>query len=134
MKLIHEDISYRIRGGLFDVQNEVGLGRDEEMYHKAFASWLCEHEIPFYSKPRHELRLFDTIAHVLYPDFVVADQVVVELKSRSSALKDGDKAQLVNYLKLRNDRLGLLVNMNGAQLPRPLTKTPVWDKGLSIVS
>lgn len=111
MTLIHEDISYRIRGGLFEVQNEVGLGRGEEMYHKAFASWLSENGIPFNSKPRHELRLFDTIAYVLYPDFVVMDQVIVELKSRASALDDGDKAQWVNYLKCRNDRLGLLVNM-----------------------
>ena len=42
-------------------------------------------------------------------DFVCYDKIIVELKA-VSALDDGNRAQIRNYLKATNLRLGLLIN------------------------
>ncbi len=44
-------------------------------------------------------------------DFIVEDTVVVELKSVDSLLPIHD-AQLLSYLRIRNNKLGLLINFN----------------------
>jgi len=125
MSLLHEELSYRLRGGLFEVHNEVGLGRSEEIYHQAFVSWLTENHIPFESKPRHELKLKGLTAHTLFPDIVIDHQIVVELKAKPTILAEGEKAQLVDYLKCRGNRLGLFVNMG---LDRVFVDRYVFDQ------
>jgi len=102
---------YEIRGGLFLVQNEVGLGRKEEVYHQAFKLWLQKRGIPFLSKAPHPVRLEGETSHVLFPDFVLWDKLTLEMKALPVNLGGGHTAQLFNYLKVRNDSLGLLVNM-----------------------
>lgn len=97
--------------GLFEVQNEVGLGRDEEDYHRAYRIWLRQQGIPHQSKPPHPLILGETVVHTLLPDFVAYDAVIVELKARPRYLRDSEWAQLFDYLKCRQGTVGLLANM-----------------------
>ena len=79
--MIYEDKTGLIRRGMFDVQNEVGLGRKEEVYHQAFHSWLKEQAIPHFSKKAHPLQLGGEVAHVLCPDFIVWDCISIEMKA-----------------------------------------------------
>ena len=109
MALIYEDKTGILRRALFDVQNEVGLGRGEEDYHQACRIWL--EEIPISSKAPHPLTLYGHVADVLYPDFVAWDCITVELKSIPRAIGQSEVVQLFNYLKCRNDRVGLLANL-----------------------
>jgi hypothetical protein len=51
------------------------------------------------------------VAHTLYPDLVGWDAISVELKAVPRKLAQSEFVQLFDYLKCRNDRLGLLVNM-----------------------
>jgi GxxExxY protein len=95
----------------FEVQNEVGLGRQEEAYHQACKLWLEEHEIPHARKPPHRLMLEGQEAYVLHPDFVIWDSITVELKAVPRKLSQAEFVQLFDYLKFRRDRIGLLVNM-----------------------
>lgn len=111
MNLIYEEKTQTLRRCLFDVQNEVGLGRQEFDYHSACKLWLDDHRIPYVSKPPHPLRFRGQVAHTLFPDLVAWDQITVELKAVPRSLKKTEFVQLFDYLKCRNDRLGLLVNM-----------------------
>jgi len=115
-ELIEKDKTYLVRKGLFHVQNTVGLGKSEEVYHQAFKRWLFQNEIPFESKPPHTLFVGDEPVHTLYPDFVLWGLLVVELKSRPRRFMDHDWVQITNYLKIRNEKLGLLVNMGLQQV------------------
>ncbi|MEX2607591.1 MAG: GxxExxY protein [Kiritimatiellia bacterium] len=63
---LYSEETYLIRGGLFVVQNEVGLGRKEEVYHQAFKVWLEKRGIPFASKAPHPIALGGETAHILY--------------------------------------------------------------------
>jgi GxxExxY protein len=111
MALIYEDKTRVLRRCFFDVQNEVGLGRQEEDYHRACKLWLGENQIPFTSKHPHPLLLDRQVAHTLYPDLVTWDAITVELKAVMRSLRSTESVQLFDYLKCRKDRLGLLVNM-----------------------
>ena len=109
--MIYENQTGLLWQGLFEVQNEVGVGRREEAYHQAYRIWLKEQAVPFGSKPPHPLELNGKAAHTLHPDFVVWDAVTVELKALPRRLRDEERVQIFDYLKCRGDRLGLLVNM-----------------------
>jgi GxxExxY protein len=124
-KMIYRDKTELIRKGLFAVQNDVGLGRSEDVYHRAFCLWLDEAKIPFFSKRAHHIMLDDQIAHTLFPDIVVWDCITIELKSYPRRLRDEDRVQIFNYLKRRRDKLGLLVNMG---LERVHVERIVYDE------
>jgi len=111
MSLLYEDRTEILRRCFFHVQNEVGLGRREEAYHQACAICFKQVGVPFRSKAPHHLLLDGEVAHTLVPDFVVWDAMTVELKALPRKLTSYDFVQLFDYLKYRQDRLGLLVNM-----------------------
>jgi GxxExxY protein len=140
--MIYEDKSQILRGGLFEVQNEVGLGRSEELYHQAFREWLISNDIPYVSKLTHEIQLDGDVVHVLYPDFVAWDCITVEMKALGRRLRDEERVQIHNYLKRRGDKLGLLVNMglDRVQVERIAYDAPAylmaedwnaWDRAIS---
>lgn len=109
--MIYQDKTEILIKGLFEVQNEVGLGCHEDAYHKAFVLWLNEHDIPHLSKPPHSLLFDGDVAYILYPDVVAWEAITIELKAEPRRLRDEERVQIFNYLKRRNDKLGLLVNM-----------------------
>jgi GxxExxY protein len=87
------------------------LGRHEDIYHKALTLWLQKEGIPFVSKQPHPLLFNGETAHMLYPDVVVWNKITIELKAVPHRMQDSEHVQIFNYLKRRNDKLGLLVNM-----------------------
>jgi len=125
MTLLYEDKTELLMRCFFDVQNEVGLGKREEAYHRACKNWLDENAVPYASKPPHHLYLAGQKAHTLYPDFVVWDAITIELKALPRHLEDSQLVQIFDYLKCRGDRLGLLVNMG---LDRVCSQRIVYDE------
>jgi GxxExxY protein len=125
VSLEYQDQTRILRHCFFDVQNEVGLGCQEEGYHKACVICFQQHGIPFPSKPPHHLMIAGQIAHTLFPDFVAWDMITVELKAVPRRLGTTEFVQLFDYLKCRNDRLGLLVNMG---LDRVYIKRVVYER------
>ncbi len=124
MGLVYEDKTQILRRCFFDVQNEVGLGRQEQGYHRSCDIWLRERGIPFQYKPPHPIMLHGEVVHTLYPDLVAWDSITVELKAVPRSLNASELAQLFDYLKCRKDRLGLLVNMG---LDRVSVERIVYD-------
>lgn len=110
-KLMFENETALLIKGFFEIQNEVGLGRDEQAYHNAICEWLAAMDIPFVSKPSLPVFLDGEAVLDLIPDVVVWDKITLELKSLRRSLREAEQVQLFNYLKRRQDPLGLLVNM-----------------------
>ena len=124
MSLVYQDQTRLLRKCFFDVQNEIGLGRKEEAYHRACTLWLRHNRVPFRSKLPHHLLLVGSVAHTLIPDLVIADSITIELKTVPRKLASFEYVQLFDHLKCRNDRLGLLVNLG---LDRVHVKRIVYD-------
>ena len=106
------DITYQIRGAIFDVYNELGSGLlewvcEESLFMELKQRWLNvdrQKSVPLFYKGvllNTDLRL----------DLLVEDQVIVELKSVEEVKKLFTK-QLLTYLRLLDKRVGLLVNFN----------------------
>ena len=107
-----ENITYEIRGAIYDVYKALGPGLLESVYEEALVFELelrglkveRQKVVPIIYKGnslKTELRL----------DLLVEDQVIVELKSVEEMKKVYGK-QLLTYLRLMDKRLGLLVNFN----------------------
>ena len=106
------EITYKIRGAVFAVYNELGPGLLESIYQEALAYQLAKDGV----KVEREVAvpvLYDghRLATDMRIDILVEDKVVVELKTVSE-LKEVHKKQLFTYLKLSGRKLGLLINFN----------------------
>ena len=104
------DITYQIRGAIYDVYNALGPVLLESVYEEALCFELQQHglqvarlvEVPINYKG-HILKDY------LKLDVLVEDQIIIELKSVEE-LRPVFFKQLKTYLKLMDKKLGLLVN------------------------
>ena len=106
------EITYEIRGAIYDVYKDLGPGLLESVYEEALCFELEQRglevgrqvQVPITYKGnvlKTELRL----------DIIVEDKVIVELKSVEEMKKVFAK-QLLTYLRLMDKRVGILVNFN----------------------
>ena len=106
------ELTYQIRGAIYDVYKTLGPGLLESVYEEALAFELQQRglkverqkQVPVIYKGnvlKTELRL----------DLLVEGRVIVELKSVEEMKKVFYK-QLLTYLRLMNLKVGVLVNFN----------------------
>jgi len=114
--LIYKQEVYNIIGACMEVHNQLGNGFLEAVYQEALALELNERAIPFQKEVRLEINYKGkTLEKYFVADFICYDAIIIELK----ALKDIQpvhEAQVLNYLKATNNKLGLLVNFGKASL------------------
>ncbi len=103
------EITFRINGAVFEVNQVLGSGFLEKVYENAMMIELkerglrAERQVPIkVGYKGHEVG--DYIA-----DIVVEGQVILELKAVGS-IEKVHEAQLLNYLKATGFKIGLLVN------------------------
>ena len=108
--LLYQDETFRIRGAIFEVYNNKSCGFLEAVYQECLEIELGMQKISFFAQPKLELEYKGRKLRTEYqPDLICFGKIVIELKA-VSALADEHRAQLHNYLKATNHRLGLLVN------------------------
>lgn len=114
MKL--NDITYKIRGAIFEVYNELGPGLLESIYSKALAREFDLIGLKYGKELPLMVMYKDSDLGLGYRlDFLVEDLVIIELKSIESILNVHMK-QMQTYLKITGKPLGLLVNFNTTNL------------------
>jgi len=109
MALLYEELSFRIRGALYEVYNTLGPGFREETYKLAVIHELEKREIPVAREVNFEIKYKDRVIDLYQADIVVDGKVILELKS-VDVLHPRHSAQLLSYLKASGLRVGLLVN------------------------
>ena len=118
---LYPDEVFWIRGAVFEVNREMGAGFLESVYQECLAIEFAARQIPFVAGPTLGLTYKGhALAKTFIPDFVCFGKIVIELKA-VSALAAEHRAQVLNYLKAGQMRLGLLVNFGGppkAQIER----------------
>lgn len=128
-KLIYADLTYKVRGAIFDVYNILGYGHKEEVYQKALASELEKRQIPFKKEARLQVNYKDEKVGNYRPDFVIDDKVILEIKAVEFMPKSYEE-QLVHYLKTTGFKVGLLINFGQ---PKLYVKRLVWSKESAII-
>jgi len=110
--MTENEISYKIRGAIFKVYNELGPGLLESVYEHALCYQLRKDGLSVKSQVKIDVYYDGKLLPVDYRlDILVEDKVIVELKS-VDAFQPVHHKQLLTYLKLMNLHLGLLVNFN----------------------
>lgn len=107
-KLIYPELSYQIIGVAYTIFNELGYGRSEKFYQRAFEQLLETSGINFTRElmVRHTLQGKPFARY--YLDFVIEGKVVVELKVRPR-LGYVHIKQVVDYLNSGGYKLAIIL-------------------------
>ena len=99
-----------------EVHRILGGGLLEIVYKDALEYEFNKHNIPFEREKKYDIRYKEIIlTHKFYADFVVYDEIILEIKA-SKDIIDEHTAQTINYLKLADSGLGIIVNFNNKSL------------------
>jgi GxxExxY protein len=119
------DINQRteqVIGAAIEVHRELGPGLLESAYQRALAYELQLRKVPFEQQLLCPLRYKDLVIDDAYRlDFLVAESVVVELKTVDSLL-EVHEAQVLSYLRFTRCHIGLLLNFRSTTLMRGLKR------------
>ena len=109
-ELIYKDESYEIIGKCFEVHNNLGPGFLEIVYKDALEYEFKKANIPYTRETKYVVNYKGIVLpHYFYADFVVYDKIILEVKAVSSIV-DEFVAQAINYLKVSENKLALIVN------------------------
>ena len=116
------EISGEIVDAAFKVHSQLGPGLLESVYERVLAYELRKRGLPVETQQSVPIRYdgvdFDEGFRL---DLLVNDAVIVEVKSIEE-IASIHKKQLLTYLKLRDKRLGLLINFNVELIKQGITR------------
>lgn len=116
------EVTYQIRGAIYDLYKELGPGLLESVYEEALAFELEQRGLKVERQKSVPITYKGNVLKTeLRLDLLVEDEVIVELKSVEEMKKVFAK-QLLTYLRLMNKRLGLLVNFNTDNILSAITR------------
>lgn len=102
--------TYAIIGAAMEVHKQLGNGFLEAVYQEALAIEFEARKIPFLREVKLTVSYKGFQLNARYrADFLAFDSIIVELKA-TAGLSGTDQAQLINYLRAANQRVGLLIN------------------------
>ena len=119
------DLSYKIVGCAIEVHKHLGPGLLESIYHECLRQEFFLRGINYKSQLFVPIDYKGVALNADYRlDFLVEDEIVVELKAMEGILPVHE-AQLLTYMKLLQKGKGILVNFNCANIVKEGTKQMV---------
>jgi GxxExxY protein len=101
---------YDLMGAAFEVYNELGYGMAEDVYQSAMEVELGLRKINFVAQTQLDIYFKGHLLNAKYrPDLLVFGEIVVELKALKELCSDHE-AQLFNYMRIAQKRVGYLIN------------------------
>ena len=104
-----EQLTYAIRGCVYEVYRRLGCGFLEKVYERALLVELRLQGLQVESQVPIEVRYKGEIVGEYFADVIVNRSVILELKAQPH-VPSACEAQLLNYLNATGMQLGLLVN------------------------
>ena len=109
-KLLHEKLTYKIIGAAREVYKVLGPGYLESVYEDALCYELDILNISYQRQIELDVHYKAVIFERRFrADLLIENKILVENKAIKS-ITNQDEAQLINYLKTTNLRVGLLFN------------------------
>ena len=107
-----DELSNKVLGCALEVHRQLGPGLLESAYEQCLAYELKRANIPFRVQVELPIEYKQIQLDCGYRmDLLVADRLIVELKSVDQLLKIHE-AQILTYMKLAKLKIGLLINFN----------------------
>ncbi len=123
------DITYGIRGAVFEVHRVLGPGFLEKVYENALLVELRARGYTAKSQVPIKVYYKEDVVGEYIADILVEGKVIVELKTVEK-IEKLHEAQLLNYLKGTGIQVGLLVNMKSqtVEIKRLVLNMPEGQK------
>ena len=119
------DLSYKIVGCAIEVHKHLGPGLLESVYHDCLKKEFTLRNINFKSQLIVPVNYKGLVLDTEYRlDFLVEDEIVVELKAMDGILPVHE-AQLLTYMKLLQKSKGMLINFNCSNIVKEGAKQMV---------
>lgn len=113
-EIVHKELSYKINGLCFQVQNELGRFCREKQYADRLEE-LLKISVLQYNREFELTDLEQQSPKGNRVDFLIEDKIILDAKAKSFITKD-DYFQMQRYLKGADLRLGLIVNFRSPHL------------------
>ncbi len=111
-----KDENYTIVGLCMEVHRLLGCGLLEIVYKDALEIEFRNHNIPYQREREFSIEYKGIILpHKFYADFIVYDDIILEVKSVKEISND-HLAQTLNYMKLAETQIGIIANFQNKSL------------------
>jgi GxxExxY protein len=107
---IDKELSYKVRGCVFEVYRQLGNGFLESVYEKALMHELSLQGLQAERQIKIPVVYKNVSVGTFSPDIIVENKIILELKAQANLNIPICKAQLLNYLKASDMKIGLLIN------------------------
>ncbi|MBM6498532.1 GxxExxY protein [Flavobacterium macrobrachii] len=116
MEHYREEETYKIIGICMEVHRNLGPGLLEIIYKDALEIEFKENNILFEREKEFIIEYKGKILpHRFYADFIVNEDIILEVKAIKE-FSNEHVAQVLNYMKLSNSEIGLLINFQPKSL------------------
>lgn len=116
MGLYREEETFKIIGICMEVHRNLGPGLLEVVYKDALEIEFKANNIPYEREKEFSIEYKGVILpHKFYADFIVNEDIVLEVKAIKE-FSGEHTAQVLNYMKLSDSEIGLLVNFQNKSL------------------
>jgi GxxExxY protein len=114
-KLIFKEETQKIIGFAFDVLNEIGHGLNEKIYESSLVVLFKQNGIAFDQQRRFPVFFRKVEVGEFIPDLIAFGSVIVDTKVIDQ-ITDHERGQMLNYLRITELRVGLIINFKHARL------------------
>lgn len=115
-KLLHEDLTYYLRGVAFLIHSELKSGHKEEFYEKAYIWVLDRDGVAFRQQPVYKMDYEGHQVGEYRPDLVIeSNKLLIDFKSTPKIIAL-HKAQMLSYLAVTEIDLGLIMNFGSSSM------------------
>ena len=111
----YSNITQKIIGCAFKVHNYFGLGFKEEIYERSLIIEMTKIGLNCTSQEVRNIYYFNDLVGKCRLDVLVDDKVLLELKAIAELTEDCSN-RILNYLKVFNIHVGLLLNFGSGSL------------------
>ncbi len=113
---MYKNEHYKLVGLCIEIHRILGSGLLEVVYKDALEYELQQNKIPYTREKEYPVYYKGKLLpHQFYADFVVYDNIIVEVKALNEISKE-HIAQTINYIKLARGKLGIIINFGTAEL------------------
>ena len=115
-QFVHKEKTYQIIGAAMTVHQTLGAGFTEKVYQDALEIEFQAQGIPYErEQPMQVTYRGVQLGSLFVPDFICYGNIIVELKAVKE-LEDLHRAQAINYGKVAETEVALLINFGESSL------------------
>jgi GxxExxY protein len=113
--LFFKEETRQIIGFAMEILNEVGHGLHEKPYENALVVDFKLHKIPYAQQKTFDVFYKETKIGEFIPDLIAFNKIIIDTKTIDQ-ITPHETGQMLNYLKIINLKIGLIINFKHAKL------------------